>query len=75
MAGRQKNDRSRKWRLGENVPNMNTVDFALLAFFWVAIWALDPFCYDKLLCGAAHAILKLERRTAEHPAIGTGKRP
>src|SRR5687767_6050244 len=24
--------------------------FSLLALFWVAIWALDRFYYDKLLC-------------------------
>lgn len=41
--------------------------FALLAFFWVAIWALDRFYYDKLLCGAVHALLKLERLSAERP--------
>jgi hypothetical protein len=42
--------------------------FFLLALFWVAIWALDRFYYDKLLCGAVHALLNLEKFTKEPKA-------
>jgi hypothetical protein len=41
--------------------------FVLLALFWIAIWALDHFYYDKLLTGAVHAVLKLEKLTRERP--------
>jgi hypothetical protein len=39
--------------------------FTLLTLFWIAIWALDRFYYDKLLRGAVHSLLKLERLTRE----------
>ncbi len=35
--------------------------FSLLSVFWVAIWVIDFFYYNKLLIGAVAAILDLEK--------------
>ena len=45
--------------------------FALLVFFWVAIWLLDRCYYDKLLSGAVSALLTIERRSSEFLPIET----
>jgi len=37
--------------------------FAAMAFFWVAIFCLDYFYYNRLLLGAIEAILELEKKS------------
>jgi hypothetical protein len=38
--------------------------FGILSAFWVAIWVLDQFYYNKLLSGAVRAILDIEKESA-----------
>ena len=35
--------------------------FSLLSVFWIAIWIIDVFYYNKLLIGAVGAIVDLEK--------------
>jgi hypothetical protein len=35
--------------------------FFFLTFFWIAIWAIDTFYYNKLLVGAVVAVMDLEK--------------
>jgi hypothetical protein len=46
-----------------------TAIFFAMAFFWIAIWCLDFFYYNRLLLGAVSAITKLERDNQKNGAI------
>ena len=43
--------------------------FVAMAFFWVAIWCLDFFYYNRLLIGAISAITALEEKTKNCSAV------
>lgn len=47
-----------------------TAIFVAMFFFWVAIFCLDIFYYNRLLIGAVSAIIELESKSASGEAVG-----
>jgi hypothetical protein len=43
--------------------------FALLSFFWVAVWVLDLGYYNRLLAGAVKALLDIEKESCDSALV------
>jgi hypothetical protein len=49
-----------------------TAIFVALALFWIAIWCLDFFYYNRLLMGAVAALTQLERDISSGAVASSG---